>query len=421
MTLLSKIKSNRFYKNISYIASASLISQLLLLLGVPITTSIYSPEQFGDMAIILLCATFFASFFSLRIEWSIPSSHHDSDVWTLFKIANYSNVAMTFIFIFSLTFVSDELFTANIKNFPEYGHYMVPLLAFFMTSISILTSVFTRQNSLKPVAMSLVSQSLVNLVLSIVLGIKGITQTGLVYAQIVSNVIANLSLLRQLKLESEKNTSGKRWTTYLSMYNKQVISSCLVSLVNFVFQNALPIFLLFVFSAKEVGIYYIAMRLSTAPVTLISSGLSTSFWGEAAELARTDYGKLRIFYLDTLKKLLLVSMPLLLLYICLALCVYYFYAGTEWTQLSWVILACLPQFLALFVFSSTNHFIIYDKQHYQLFSDIILFVAVALLIIASRFFSIEFFYATFLLSCLTLMSYLARFFLHLKANREMAK
>ena len=255
-----------------------------------------------------------------------------------------------------------------------------------MTSISILTSVFTRQNSLKPVAMSLVGQSLVNLVLSVVLGIKGITQTGLVYAQIVGNIIANLSLLRQLKFQSIKNTSGKRWTTLFSIYNKQVISSCLVSLVNFVFQNALPIFLLFVFSAKEVGIYYIAMRLSTAPVTLISSGLSTSFWGEAAELARTDYGKLRIFYLDTVKKLLLVSMPLLLYIFCLALCVYYFYVGTEWSN-SWVILACLPQFLALFVFSSTNHFIIYDKQHYQLFSDIILFVAVALLIIASRFFN----------------------------------
>lgn len=393
--------------------SAMVIAQASAFAAMPVLSNLYSPDDFGELGLFILVVGFFVSFVTFRIEWSVPSASSKLHADYLIIIAIKTCLLLsTFISIFFFTPLGIWLLTTVGITSSSWAIVIGP--AVFVGGLtSILQTDFIRRNSLNKVAISLVLQSLMNTIFSFLLVFF---QFGLIFAQIISSSATAYYLGYGNRTSRDYRLILKSKLTTIRAYRRQIISSVSVSVLNFFFQNSFPIILALNFSTKEVGLFFLASKIANAPVTLVSTALANSFWGEISELVSKDLKKAKSFYLQVTTKLLLGSLPLLAGYYLLSIYIETIFPQKAWATLGEVIQMLLPLLFANFVFSSTNHLIVYDKQHYQLFTDLASIFATFLVVWMSRINEWEFLNVVFLMSMVTLCLYAVRFMLHLMAN-----
>jgi O-antigen/teichoic acid export membrane protein len=188
--------------------------------------------------------------------------------------------------------------------------------------------------------------------------------------------------------------------------------------VQYAFAQCLPFLLLVGYSVHEVGVYFVAMRIAGGPISLLSAALSSSFWGEAAELAQTDPVKLRRLYLNVLANLTILFIPVGIACLAAPLFLPAILGGREWSEIGIALAACLPQVAGMFIFSSTTHLIVYGRPGYQLLSNIVSIAGSVVVLLVVSAWALPFTVAIFGMSCMMLCAYLLRFAFHLKANAE---
>lgn len=408
----------RFYRNIISLMSASIISQVIVFASTPFLTNIYSPDNFGEVALFILYAGFFSSFISLRIEWSIPSAtssvHSTYLIFASVKIALYLSIIVFLFFLFDF-----DKYIFNFLGLKEVKFdFLIAPTSFLAVLVTVITTNFVRKNHMGRVSQSLVVQSLSNLVISLGIGLTNFVNVGLIISQFCSNLVALLYLLYKSPMLLRYAIVRKVKFNLLKRYKLQIASSSGVSLLNFFFQNSLPIILSINYTTREVGLFYLAMRIAGAPVSLISNGVANSFWGEVSNLVAKDFSKVRKFYLNTCLKLTLLSIPFMMMLFLLSENISWIFSNDEWRDLGPVILACTPLLIANLIFSPTTHLIVYNRQHYQLISDAISILLALSIVFLSSYFEWSFIETIFALSFVNLFAYIVRFFLHLRANTE---
>ena len=94
------------------------------------------------------------------------------------------------------------------------------------------------------------------------------------------------------------------------------------------------------------------------------------------------------------------------------------FGAEEWSEAGVILAALAPYLVGSFVFSSTNHLVVYGRQGYQLASDMFGVVLAGMSVVVCAKLGQEFYVAVFFASVSVLLSYLLRFQLHLIANRE---
>lgn len=416
---LSRLKGSRFRRNAFLLVRANVITQVLLVLATPVLTRLFSPEDFGVAGLFMVASAFFVAAASFRFDWSIPSAESEEDALVLLAASLGLIAVLSLALAAVLTLGDADMMLGLFGMEPLPFAPLIAVLGFASGAAAVLSSANIRSGEMQHVSHSRYAQSSTQLASSLLTGLAGMGAFGLVLSYTIGALAALVPLFRHTSRALWLHFVGfTRWRPILAKYTKQATLSTLVSLVSFGFTNGLPILLLFGYSVKEVGLYFVAARIANAPVTLIASGLSSSFWSEAAALAKVDPLRLRKLYLKIVTLLALISIPLVLGCISAIWILPGILGGENWAHVGVVVAACAPKIAGSFIFSSTNHLIVYDRQGYQLFSDILSVVGSIIVIVASVFYSWPFWLAIFLICISILFSYIIRFSLHLKANSE---
>lgn len=417
--ILGSMTSSRFRRNTVVQVRANLLTQGLLLLATPILTRLFSPSDFGVAGLFSIAAAFVAAVATVRFDWSMPSAETERDAQVLLGISAFSTILMTLVLLGVFTIPDQKALFALVGLEPIPFAPLVPLLALSSSMLALLSSAYVRSGDLQFVSQSKYIQSGTQVLSSLSAGLVGMGASGLVISSTIAGGVGVLSMMRHLPkqvwlglvLFSDYGRVARR-------YIRQASLSTAVNFVNFAFNNSLPLLLLFGYSAKEVGIYLVVQRLANTPALLISGGISSSFWSEAARLAKTDVEGLLRFYLKVVRRLLLLAMPLSIICLAGAYILPFVLGADDWHQAGVVLAACLPQILGAFIFSSTNHLIVYDRQGYQLISDMMAVAASVGALALSVILDFPFWAAVLSISIMMFLSYVLRFALHLKANRE---
>ena len=413
-------ESSRFRKNFLKVLRASLLAQIIPLLSTPLLTRLYSPDEFGIIVLLISLLGSLLTFSTWRVEWAIPNAENDQEEISLIFIGlgflAISCVLSIFLIYVSLTILFKE--TQLVLLLPYLPIITVALAGLGITQV--LTGSSIRHADMHPVSIAVVFRTTVVVLSSIALGVQGLTQLGLIIANVLGFWAETITLVRLstinlfLVMRARLKEVFKVWKKYRSECSVSVA----VGIVNYGFITLLPLSLAATYSVKEVGYYAIANKVAIAPVSLISKAVSQSFWAESSKLAKENPFLLRKVYKQTLFRLLALSiLPMLG---CLSGPVY---MGTIFGQTSWadagVLLAAMtPQVIGTFIFGSTNHLTVYSKQKYQLLSDfmtIIFSLAWLRLAIAIK---IGFVITLTGISSITLFGYILRFAFHLKANKD---
>ena len=194
------------------------------------------------------------------------------------------------------------------------------------------------------------------------------------------------------------------------------MASTALSIVNIMMTMSLTLLLVLFYSSQIVGWYGLVFRLATAPISLLTTSIVHSFWADAAILAKSDPYALRLFYLGSIKRLGLLSVPFAALFLCGPYYVPIIFGPEDWSGAGHLLMAVTPYLVGMIMFSPTTHLIVYGKAHWQLASDLLTFFLSALgfALVASAGF--EAWIAVAVASTFLLFGYLLRFVMHLVAN-----
>ncbi|MFT4577895.1 MAG: O-antigen/teichoic acid export membrane protein [Nitrospinales bacterium] len=392
-----------------------MLAQLLPLLAAPLLARLYTPEDFGALALFSAAVSLLLAFSSWRFDWSVPntSSKTLAAVLLLFGI-----VALLFFSVatFFVLWNWAEQWTFW-KGFDVLG----PLLLFLPVIIlggglhELMHCWYVRQAELSKVASVRITQSFTGTGLNIVGGYTGLGAWGLIGSSVIS-VWVGMGLLvsgaQNLK-RSFARLSLNRIKVGIARYWWESTSSTMVAVVNVASLAAIPLLLVQYYSAKEVGWYALMYRLAITPIGLLTSALSQSFWAEAAQLVKTDIVKLKSLFLKSTKLLILAAIPVVLLCVSGPLFVGPVLGEAQWAGAGDILMALAPMLVGMIIVQPLTHLIVHKKQIWKFYLDAIKLVVTILLIILFSKAGGELHVLIFYLSLVFLVSYGILFYLNL--------
>lgn len=418
-TKLARLVKGNFGRNVVWMTGSTVVAHGLFLAASPILTRMYSPEAFAQLGILTTLQALLLSGMSARIEWSVPTAGSQNRAAALVAAALVTLLGTSVLLTAGAWIFMDRIAAAF--DLSDAVHLL--LLALPLSTIAggiqmVVHSWCVSTGKLRPVALSKFLQSAVFVGVALIMGAFTSALIWLPFGFLIGHIVASIAILA-LSIDMVRRLRKLRRRFMLAVVRSaggEIMSSLGSSLLhNFAFY--LPFLMIWVwYDETALGWFAFVFRIGTAPLGFLSAALAKSFWAEAADLAKRDPAHLRWFFLKTTRILAMVAVPFTL--VCLAAPLYFApIFGTEWDGAGDIMAALTPMLVSLLVFSSTNHLIVYRRQHWQLWSDavsVILFGGV-FVTLAQAGTGVTLTLAV--ASCAFLASYGLRFWLHLHANR----
>ncbi|HFB55255.1 MAG TPA: hypothetical protein ENJ46_04960, partial [Hellea balneolensis] len=310
--------SERFRQNFVKIASATVLAQILGLLSLPILSRLFSSTDFGILTTYMMVQGISLALVTGRVDWLIPNVKRKRHAQRLISMGVMISLVM--VVVIAAIFMGFEAHILAHLHLEEHALilWLVPLGLIAGSLQLLFQSWYVFRGNLGTVGWSKLAQAVVTLVLSLIFGVLALTGNGLVIAYIAGFFAAAFVLIRKNPeaLPSFTFKKMKIYSKLLRIYFLQLLSLTGLSLTNIAMTMSLTFLILTFYGTQVLGWYGLVFRIATAPIGLITTALVQSFWTDAAILAKSNPVQLRQFYIKTLARLSMLSIPLGILFLC---------------------------------------------------------------------------------------------------------
>lgn len=301
-----------FYKSVLTILSGSTLAQLIPLITEPILVRLFTPQEFGILALFLAVASIFSSVATARYEMAIVLPKADRSA---INILFLSLLIALFMSLFSgLIVLVFGIKIASLADTPELNDFLmwVPLFVLAVGIFQSLNMWATRKKYFKNMATSKITQSGNNAVISVGSGFAGVNSLGLISGQIGGWFAGGIPLFykfwkndrklisevtkRQMKEEAKKHSDFPKVNSLhiLSDIGQQ-------SLFNFMVSGF--------FGGVILGFYSRMIRIVKVPAGFIGSAVGQVFYQKAGEQWQENQN-IRTLFTSQLKLMFLLGLPI---------------------------------------------------------------------------------------------------------------
>lgn len=382
-TLISRaMPKNRFARGVSVLVGGTIGSQVLLVLAAPLLTRLYTPKDFGLLAVFVALLALISVVASLRYDAAIPLPDDDKEAAALLVLS-----LVTVLVVASLSAVAAIIFRheiAALLNSPGLADYLylVPLGAMFVGSFNVLNAWGIRMKDFTSMAKSKMLQSAATV--AVQLGAASLGTVALLFAQIIGNAAASISLaIRSLRLKWDAITAVELSTIILvaRRYKKFPLYSTWGGLFNTAGSQLPALMFASLFSPAAAGIYMLANRVLEMPFQLLGQAITKVFFSNAAQAHRD--GKLGDLVSRIHNQLAHIAMPPTLVLLVAGPKIFKLVFGPEWEQAGMFAQWFAPWLYLVFITTPLSSvFGVLDKQGAALVFEIILLVVRAAAIAA---------------------------------------
>ncbi len=349
--LLSKSK---FAKNVLTLMTGTALAQIIPIGISPILTRLYSPEDFSVFAMYSAILSIFSVIACLRFEIAIPISKNNKEACELVLLALTSTCFISAISGLIILLFNEQI-TQISSNKLEGFLWMIPLGIFFSGGYAAFQYWATRQKNFNQVARTRIGQSISCAFIQLGLGFLGVSPLGLLLGSLFQAGAGVVGLgtrflkdvkhfLGQIKINNLINT--------FRAYDKFPKYSTWEALANSAGMQ-LPIILIASYSVgSEAGYLMLAMRLLSAPMSLIGGAVAQVFLSEAP--ARAHSGELKAFTIKTVGSLFKIGVLPILAVAILAPFFVPLIFGESWARAGTLISWMAPWFLVQFIVSPVS-------------------------------------------------------------------
>jgi len=354
-------------RNVLTLMTGTSIAQAIPIAISPILTRIYTPNDFGVYALFISIAAIFGSIANARYEMAIMLPDRDEDALNIaalgILISTILSCALLVIVIFFNTSISILLGNGNIG----FWLYFIPFSVWMIGLFNVLKYYNNRQKNYKDISRANIYKSLTSSTIQISIGLLKPGAAGLISGQLVSGIVANTKLLRNLFLNVniKKTVTIKKMKRMAVEYINFPKFSLWAVLANTLSSNLVNILISIYFSVTTLGLYSLVRRVLGIPTSLLGSSMGQVFYQEAS-IEYKETGTVIKSFKSTFKKLCLISIiPFAVLYVMVAdLFVLVF--GEKWMVAGEYAEIFIPLFLVMFIVSPLSLANLINKKNKEI-------------------------------------------------------
>lgn len=325
---------SEFVKNVLALFTGTVLAQVIPIAVAPLLTRIYTPEDFGLLAIYASLSGLFGIIATGRYELAIVLPKDNKDGLSLFALS----IILSFI-IAGLTLFLVVLFGSQIESW--YGEpkiekwlILIPVAVLFTGIYQALNYYATRKKRFRNISVSKVTDAVASALVKILLGFKAIGAGGLIVGNIMAQIAGSLALIpsfwekgiiRQIFNGRQNITvQAKKYSDFLKINTIHAFSDVL--------QTTLLIFFISSFFGSAVlGLYALALRIVKVPTGFIGGSVSQVFYQKASE-KYANHEEIRPLVIKMLGSLALVSAPIFTVLLLFGPALFAFIFGEEWRE-----------------------------------------------------------------------------------------
>ncbi len=381
------INKSDFIKNSLTLFTGTTVAQIIPVLISPFLTRLYTPGDFGVLALYMSFASVLAVFATGRYELAIMLPKKNEDAVNLFSLSFIISVLISLVILIVVILFNKQI-TELSGNVRISGLlYFLPLSVFSLGVYKALNYWFNRSNKFKNIAVSKVVATSSNSAISLTSGIIDKSGYGLVFGWIFGQLSSMLFLFRKMLIEFKGSFKDVKRIKILALsrrYKKFPLFDIWSELLN-VLSVQLPIIIITQFFGENItGHFSFAYKILLLPFSLLAFSMGQAFFKKANDI-KNEGKDIAIFTFGVFKKLVLISFIPLAVVGIFGDFIFPFVFGKEW-----IIAGKYSRIFSLWIFmiflSSplTTLFAVYERQRTNLIFNFVTFVSrISLLIIVS--------------------------------------
>lgn len=355
LRIIDRLKSSQFAKNIAVLMTGTAIAQAIPVLASPVLTRLYTPSDFGLVAIFLALVSSIAPAVCGKYEVALVLPKKQSDWVHLLGIAFQIAFTISVIFILLVFFFKDRLLI--LLDAPELDKwiYLAPVALLLTGLVTAMVYVANRQHQYSKIVKSKLAQALTLVAVSIGLGFTGSGFEGLLLGNLAGLLMAavlfyyfyrEILTFRVLAWRNPKPDLVKQYKNY-PLFNA---SSSLLNGITAV----MPIFFLsHLFSESIVGYFALVLRVIQTPLSIISSSISQVNLKKVVDL---EYNSLAVrpYLLRLIGILVAITIVPSVILMISAPGLFALVFGEEWREAGIYLSVLMPAFLMKFIASTLS-------------------------------------------------------------------
>lgn len=321
---------DEFNKNVAILSGGIALSQLIPVLVSPVLTRLYSPQDFGVLALFVSITTILSVIANGRYELAVMLPEKDDDAINVAAIAFIVNVIFSFFCLFLIISLRTHLLRILKMESLGIWAYFIPLTSFFIALFNLLNYTNNRFKLYKDIAKSNIYKSISNALIKLTLGFFKTGAGGLIIGQIISQFVANSKLFDNIKKTGLiASLSLRKIKELAKLYSNFPTFSLLAGLINTLAYQLTNILVGSFYGESTLGHYYLSQMILGLPLSYIGTAVSQVFYQHAASELKAN-STIKFTFKSTLKKLFYIGIPVFTLIFILSIPVFTFVFGQKW-------------------------------------------------------------------------------------------
>ncbi|WP_045368124.1 lipopolysaccharide biosynthesis protein [Vibrio campbellii] len=398
------------FKGMFTLAKGAVFARIIGLVSIPVLTRIYSPEDYGVLALYTSLVAILAPILTLRYVQAIPLPKTDTIAINLFSVCLFL-ILVSSLSIAVLLFFFNEVILSWFDMGTLAPWWPIIVLGAAGTALYELFSLWaTRKKQYKVIARTQISQSLFGNLAKISLGLLSLKPAGLLIGQFIAQSGGVGSFIKQSLPDfvSLRSNITRRRSAFISRYYHDFPLYRLPSQILMSISLQAPTLMMAaLFSKESTGQLSLAMVALNLPITLIVRAVSKAYYAEISSIGKNHIDRIRSITFAVQKKLFLIGLPLTILTMLLAEHVFVIVFGSEWLKAGEMAAILAPfmllQFTSLPLIEAIN--VVGSQLHFLILS-IVRVLGLSIMFIGSVYFHVH--ESTFLIM---LSAYLTLFYL----------
>lgn len=362
------ISKSDFLKNLLTLLSGTSIAQAIPVLLSPVLTRLYTPKDFGVLAVFISLSSIFGTIANLRYELAVLLPKKKIEALSLVYLGSIlSSILSILLLIFFILFHDTVLVWLKDDSLTHWL-YFIPLVVFFAGLYNMLNYYNTRIREYKSIAVSKISKSVSMVFIQLVYGFLKLTKTGLILGygssiffgnlKLFKNTIKDKELHKQVSIKTIKEVAGKYKRFPLFTFPATLANQLAVEMTNILIST--------VFNTVTLGLYSLSNRILGMPSALIGASVGQVYMQEAAD-EKNRTGKAVIIFKSVLRKLLYIAVPFFGFIFFIAEDLFAFIFGEEWRIAGFYAKIMMPLLFIRFITAPVSVSLsVFEKQHISL-------------------------------------------------------
>ena len=410
-------KDSVFYKNILTLLKGSILAQFIPLLTSPIITRLYSPKEFGVLALFSSISLILGSIVNGRYEQALVLVKSKDEAKHLTVLSLLLSLFVSMILLLFFFFFKSNLL--NFFNEPEleYWFYFIPLVVFSIGVYNTLNYYELRQKNFSSISNSEVYRSSSFASIQLIFPFIKSGLFGLIIAKVISSFVAPYYLWKVSKFEVGKvNLSllivlAKRYIDFPKFTNFSI-------LLNNLSINAINLLIPILYSTSLLGLYSLMYKVLAAPFAFIGNSINQVFLEDAVR-QKNDTGQAYTLTKRMVLQLSFISFLFFGTAFFIVEDLFAFVFGEEWKMSGLYAKYLIPFFMFKFIASPlTSIHTAFEKQKLSFTLQLIMFILSLTVILYAFYNSFIFEKYLLLFSCIMSLFYIYRIIIILRIAKN---